>query len=813
MKISPISFNKIQKQYSNENKPKANFGFRYDYINPYQYTTPVIYYMPQTHSIYEDYDTAKDIFKDNIAQGMGIFGDDSDNIEELMENDRIRRNVVKFFSEYSSEEIDKIDKKKIVSIDELNYREGLKEVNQFFGEFLESWPESELPKDNYYSIPQKTLAFAGNMKPEDEKVCKNIVHVFSLACGGVSAAMGEGAAIGADTPILRTAQFIMFAIMAEYLHVPAVPSLEYYTKEMLSGATLGVGGAKLITSWLGIGGHAVSTISGTSLTTAGGSDAAISGGVRAVNGTLSTLITEKMGRGYIRRVKENKMTFKDQTLETGLYILNSMILTGEKNPFNLFKDISLKNSSDPELIKEALLKISPEQAKATSTILDVIKKTGIKTAEGFLVNTAITLLATKEKDPEKRVRIAKDIFKQCLIRSMAYDLCNEINGKGISKEATRTIEDIQKNLDKYPEVYHTFIEKEAEFIKQINIQNLSSDAFVAQFKNKLFVSNLSRFCNTLIRDMEIKWVNRDGSKHADEMKALDKSIKEENKKSTNSPFTAEEEAEISQALSEIEKIIASQKIIMTARDNFGYGRISGYENVKSILREKFITPLSLKNTSIDIPIPNAILLYGPTGVGKTELAKAVAEQGKCKLIPFDDVESNSELKEWLDSKFAEANNASRHYIIQIDEFDEFCEDNETTKIFEEYIKNANKNNVTFILTTNNPLDINDKLLQETVNIPIAPADKKDALQVLKHYNSNLTDDEYSEIVDLLFDKSQDGAYSNGQIQHISAMANASQNNSFKKENMLKLIQKSHPEIAINDIAKFQSEQEKIRSIV
>ncbi len=159
-----------------------------------------------------------------------------------------------------------------------------------------------------------------------------------------------------------------------------------------------------------------------------------------------------------------------------------------------------------------------------------------------------------------------------------------------------------------------------------------------------------------------------------------------------------------------------------------------------------------------------------------------------------------------------AKNASRHYIIQIDEFDDFCEDKEIAKVFKDYIKQAQDNNITFILTTNNPLDIDNEILQETINIPVGPANKKDTLQVLKHYSSDLTDDEYKEIVDLLFKKSQNGAYSNGQIEYFSSMVDVSRNNSLKKENMLKLIQASQPEITADDISKFKLEKEKIKDI-
>ena len=808
MKITPINFDKIRKQISTNNNRNANFGYRYDHLNPY--TVPIIYHIPQIHSIFENYDTAKDIFENNIKQGKGIFGDNS-NIEELMDNDRIRRNVVKFFSEYSKEEIDKIDKKKIVSIDELQYREGLKEVNKFFSEFIELWPESELPKDNYYEIPQKMLSFAGNMKPEDEKVCKNIVHGFSAACGGVSAAMGEGAAIGADTPILRTAQFIMFSIMAYYLKVPPVPSAEYYLKEMCQGATLGVGGAKLVTSWLGIAGHAAAGATGTSIATGGGADAAISGGVKAVNGSLSALITEKMGRGYIRRVKENRMTFKDQTLELGSYFLARGVLAHE-NPLSQLYKVDFKDASNPELIKDAILKMPDGYQKATSGLLKILAKSSLSVGELFVGNFGLTLLATREKDPKKLKKVAGEIFRNSLIQTVSYELANTAVKSEVSKEATETILDMQKNLEKYPEVYRIIINKEHEFFENINIDALKYDEFTNQFTNKVFVNNLSRFCREMIREIQYTWVNRKRDANSKNITdALDKADEaSQREKEIDNSITDEEAKEAQEAIDEMKKIFTIQTEYLSAKDNFGYGRIGGYDDIKSALTEILISPLSLKDTSIATPIPNAILFYGPTGVGKTELAKAVAEQGKCKLVPFDDVESVDELKTWLNDKFNEAKNATRHYIIQIDEFDDFCEDDETAKIFEEYINKAQDNNVTFILTTNNPLDINDKILQETINIPVGSAGKKDILGVLKHYTDDFSEQDYIELAQEIQEHSEVGAYSNTQIKNICLLAKTG-DGSNAKEKMLELIKSKKPEIRQENIDKFNLEKEQIRN--
>ncbi len=116
------------------------------------------------------------------------------------------------------------------------------------------------------------------------------------------------------------------------------------------------------------------------------------------------------------------------------------------------------------------------------------------------------------------------------------------------------------------------------------------------------------------------------------------------------------------------------------------------------------------------------------------------------------------------------------------------------------------NNITLLLTTNNPLDIDKELLKDLYTIAVNPSDKKNCLKVLKFYAGNLTEQELEELVDKLGQQSQNSAYSNAQIKKICTDANV-KNNSNKKEFMLNLIEKTMPEIKEKDLAKFTTEKE------
>ena len=760
---------------------------------------------------FENYNTAQKLFRKNLQDGKGIFGN-PENSELLIQNDKIRRNVVKFFAQYSQEELDKLDSKKILTMDEVRYRNDLKEVRDFFNEYDSLWTENEQYFKSQRPVYTKNIAFAGNMTRKDEGYCKNIVHVYSVACDAVLAALGEGAAVGADTLPLRVLQFAMFTTMAAYLNVPSIPSLEYYTKEMFAGATLGVGVAKLVTSWLGIGGHIASGATGTSVVTGGGSNAAITGGVRAVNATLSTFITEKMGRGYINRVKNNRMNFRDQTIETAAYFVGRGLLTSD-NPFKDMMSVDFKDASSPDLIKGALERIPAKSQEAIVTALDLAKEFSNRAGTMFTINFVVDLFSSKETDPEKIVKRAKAIFKQSLITAAVYQLCDITVEKNITREATETIKDIQENLDKYPEVYHAIINAEHEFFEKVNIDTLSAEAFTRQFKNKTFVHNLSIFSNSMLNEVSIAIVNRNRAKQARKIYDAQKSINQENqkRKETESMLSPEEQAEVQRQVKELEAIMQSQKEFYKSEKGFGYGRIAGYENIKSDLTLKFIQPVSTKDTDLASKIPNAILFFGPTGVGKSELTRALAEQAKCLMPRFKDPENAQELHNKLDFIVEKAKNGKRHSVLIIDEFDDYGSDPEEAKIFADFIKDCAQNNITLLLTTNNPLDIDKSILSQTINIPIGIPSKKDVSEVLKFYLENLEQGECDEIADTIIKKSQNSAFSNSQIKSmcIKAMRLDSTN---LKDRMIQLIKSTSPEITKKELDKFNNEIKELEGI-
>ena len=57
-------------------------------------------------------------------------------------------------------------------------------------------------------------------------------------------------------------------------------------------------------------------------------------------------------------------------------------------------------------------------------------------------------------------------------------------------------------------------------------------------------------------------------------------------------------------------------------------RIAGYIDVKEQIKKDFVAPLLASKDNQNVSLPNAVVLYGATGVGKTEMLKGVEEECK-----------------------------------------------------------------------------------------------------------------------------------------------------------------------------------------
>ena len=218
------------------------------------------------------------------------------------------------------------------------------------------------------------------------------------------------------------------------------------------------------------------------------------------------------------------------------------------------------------------------------------------------------------------------------------------------------------------------------------------------------------------------------------------------------------------------KILKFNEILYRKSNYTGFSRIAGYEDIKQVLRNKFINPI--RNTdSNNSPIPDMILFHGPKGCGKTLFSHALAEESKCNVIePELTLNSNKDFNN-LQKAVEDAREiyeiSGVHSIIRVDELDGFMPD----KSFEpnevqSLINLLSKNHCTLVGTTNYPNNVNTALNNSnSVNIYVGPPEPKDIQEVLKYYIKDFADTEinYQALTDILSEKNNDRKFSNAKI--------------------------------------------------
>ena len=153
----------------------------------------------------------------------------------------------------------------------------------------------------------------------------------------------------------------------------------------------------------------------------------------------------------------------------------------------------------------------------------------------------------------------------------------------------------------------------------------------------------------------------------------------------------------------------------------------------------------------------------------------------------------------------------RYSIIQLNEFDGFLNDN--PKLLNEFLELTNncakKYHTTIFLTTNNPLDINPKILDKTdVTVPMGVASKDDIKNIVQYYVNNKPIDGYNldEITEEFEKVKPDYAYSNAQIQTIITQKLPTP---CSQQDFVSIIKGTKPCISKEINNKFQKEQNQL----
>ena len=207
-------------------------------------------------------------------------------------------------------------------------------------------------------------------------------------------------------------------------------------------------------------------------------------------------------------------------------------------------------------------------------------------------------------------------------------------------------------------------------------------------------------------------------------------------------------------------------------------RIAGYEDVKKILRQKFIGPLLSSQKDTSVSLPNAVVLYGATGVGKTEMLRGIEEECRnvANIVTFPMATPEENFMKVLNDILVDARknylNNKKRTIILIDEAEKYMcmRKNQATRYAADlepddfdilalsgekdvkniqYLKslldrisevpdmqNNTKSASTLFITTNYPHLIDQDLMKRKgkfMPIAVRPAADANLLAVIQHY--------------------------------------------------------------------------------
>lgn len=222
-------------------------------------------------------------------------------------------------------------------------------------------------------------------------------------------------------------------------------------------------------------------------------------------------------------------------------------------------------------------------------------------------------------------------------------------------------------------------------------------------------------------------------------------------------------------------------------------RIAGYEDVKVKIQKEFVGPLcgttEIENAKLPdgkaytgdknvVPVPAAVVLYGATGVGKTEMLRGIEEQcaqsaNVLHFPPETTIEGfRDTMKEYLARARAEHGNSHKRTILLIDEAEKFLcmtegkaqkllsglevddfevltrygsEDKDNIDYLKSLLdriselpdgKDSTKSATTLFITTNYPHLIDQDLMRRKgkfTPIAVPPASNSDLREVIRHY--------------------------------------------------------------------------------
>ena len=729
-----------------------------------------------------DYRFASEYYNHNLNNNGQMF-DIPQLLQEALQDEKAQKTMFIFFRARAEQELAQLMQKQNLSAEEKDKMVAMREIIQAF-------PSQNQLVMGQYSQP---VSFGGIVTSEQKKKCHLIIHGASLACAGISAAMGEGAAVGADTWLLRGTQAIMFLSLQRTLGVAHVPSLLYMGKQYSMGAYIGVRGAQYLISWLGLGGHAAS---------GGTASAPVTSAVRGVNATLSTAITEKMGWGYVKNYENDTMNTKTQLINTGIYAVTLGL-------FKVFPGAGVLDTDNPEDIQSAIEKLPKDKVATLGKAMYFLSENIHLSRLGIIFATSLLqgAIMTQNMDEKSTKEYFKNLIKISLLNTVLYEVFNFIDANEVTKEATETIKALGEQIAKDPEISQELTKAQQEIINSGNLDKMNSHDFVKQFQDREFLYNLAIMTSETSYLLADKWRKRNHAAIKAASDKVNKDIKNTNARTNliNGKMSA---ADISNMEKNLKDLLQKTRERMNseARSDFGLNRVAGYDAAVVAMKYCFVDPVKNNDTN---SIPNLVLFYGPSGVGKTLIGQAASQSAgaryKARTMSTREDRDLQKIKDFVE----DAKRQNRHTVIQLNEFeDSFVNDPKLMNEFLALVKDCAKNsNVTFFLTTNNPLLIDDRILKQAqIKLPMGPAERQEIREIVKYYagQKDIEGFDIERVVDEFERVKPDRAYNNTQIEEILTLRLPKNNPTM--DDVIKLIRQTNPVIRHDIIKKFEEEK-------